>query len=154
MPEASGRTAAMSTFMGFDFGLKRIGVAVGQDVTGTVNGIASIRTSESGAHLEEIEKLVREWRCDILVVGLPLNSQGDETPASRAARAFGETLGKRLTLPVYWVNEFLTSQSAQTRLKESLQPGKRFSRRKQAGRDILAAELILSSHLESRPSQR
>jgi putative Holliday junction resolvase len=139
--------------MGFDFGTRKIGVAVGQSLTGTVTGIASIRTREGGGHLKEIEQLVRQWRCDTLVVGLPLTSEGEPTPSSRAARAFGEDLGKRLGLPVYWVNEFLTSQAAQAQLTESLQSGKRFSRRRQSDRDLVAAELILSSYLESRNSE-
>ncbi len=136
------------TCMAFDFGTRRIGVAVGQSLTGTVSGIASVEVA-GDAHWGRIDDLVREWRPARLVVGLPLNADGEETTASRAARRFGESLGKRFALPVYFVNEYLTSAAAQVQLTETLAPGRKFSRRKRAGRDLLAAELILRSHLES-----
>lgn len=145
--------AAAGTCMAFDLGTRRIGVAVGQSVTGTVSGIATIDVAGE-AHFTRIEALVREWRPDRLVVGLPLAADGAETGASRAARAFGERLGTQLGLPVYFENEFLTSTAAQAQLTETLAPGRKFSRRKRAGRDQLAAELILRSHLESSAPRR
>ncbi len=142
------REPATGTCMAFDHGTRRIGVAVGQALTGTVSGIASIDVA-GDSHFDRIEVLVREWRPARLVVGLPLAADGGETVASRAARAFADRLGERMNLPVYFENEFLTSSAAQAQLVETLGPGKRFSRRKRAGRDLLAAELILRSHLES-----
>lgn len=142
------REPPVGTCMAFDHGTRRIGVAVGQSLTGTVSGIASVDVAGE-SHFERIEALVREWRPARLVVGLPLSADGGETGASRAARDFAEQLGARVGLPVYFENEFLTSTAAQAQLTETLAPGKRFSRRKRAGRDLLAAELILRSHLES-----
>lgn len=149
MPEAPAARC-----LSFDFGTRRIGVAAGNTVTGTVSGIASIAVGAGDNHLTAIEELVREWRADLLVVGLPLDAGGGETATSRAARAFGEALGRRTGLPVYWVNEFLTSAAAQAQLTETIEGKKRFSRRRQAGRDLLAAELILRSYLESLPARR
>lgn len=137
------------TVMSFDYGRSKIGVAVGHGVTGTTTGIAGIRGDSAGGHFSRIGELIREWHPDALVVGLPLDDSGAETSSSRAARAFGKELGRRFGLSVYWVNEFLTSQEAQSRLAETVGQGKRFNRRRQAGRDLLAAELILRSHFES-----
>lgn len=139
------------TVMAFDYGRSKIGVAVGHEVTGTTTGIASIRGDAASGHFDRIGEMIHEWRPDALVVGLPLDESGGETPGSRDARAFGLELGRRFGLPVYWVNEFLTSQEAQSRLVETVGKGKRFNRRRQAGRDMLAAELILRSHFESSP---
>lgn len=141
------------TVMGFDYGARRVGVAVGQSLTGTVSGIATIEGS--GEHrLAQIESLAREWRPAHLVVGLPLAGDGAETASSRAARSFARDLGERLGLPVYFENEYLTSSAAQAQLVETVARGKRFSQRKRAGRDRLAAELILRSHLESTTARR
>ncbi|KAA3624987.1 MAG: Holliday junction resolvase RuvX, partial [Proteobacteria bacterium] len=122
--------------------------------TGTATGISSVRTSDSGDHFTAIADLIREWNPRGLVVGLPLDVEGRETGACRAVRVFGQRLGADFGLPVYWVNEYLTSQDAQARLTETMRPGKRFSRRKQVGRDLLAAELILRSYIESLPPRR
>jgi putative Holliday junction resolvase len=146
--------APTSICMAFDFGTRKIGVAVGQALTGTVTGIASVTTLGRNGPWDRIDELVREWRPERLIVGLPLDNDGRDTTSSKAARAFGDALGKRLQLPVYWQNEYLTSQTAQAQLVETVQRGKRFTKRKQSGRDLLAAELILRSHLESTASRR
>lgn len=148
MPEAS-----VTTLMAFDYGARKIGVAVGQTLTRTATGITSVRSEDRETCFERIGELIGEWRPAALIVGLPLDSEGRETASSRAAREFGDSLGKRFGLPVYWVNEYLTSQAAQAQLTESMQAGKRFSQRRQAGRDLLAAELILRSHLESKTAR-
>lgn len=148
------RDEGATTLMAFDFGRRKIGVAVGQNLTGTTSGIASIRTESGDGHWRHIAELVKDWRPSALVVGLPMDSQGRETQGSRDARVFGKELADRFALPIYWVNEYLTSQAAQAQLTETVGPGKRFSRRKQAARDLLAAELILRSHFESRSPAR
>jgi putative holliday junction resolvase len=135
--------------MAFDFGTRKIGVAVGQALTGTASGIASVQAEPEDIRWQRIDELIREWRPHALVVGLPLDARGAETPGSQAARGFGKDLGEKFGLPIYWVNEYLTSQAAQAQLIETVSPGKRFSKRKQKSRDLLAAELILRSHFES-----
>ncbi|KAA3624012.1 MAG: Holliday junction resolvase RuvX, partial [Proteobacteria bacterium] len=76
MPDTSA-----TMLMAFDFGTRKIGVAVGQDLTGTATGIASVRTSDSGDHFTAIADLIREWNPRGLVVGLPLDVEGRETGA-------------------------------------------------------------------------
>lgn len=133
--------------MGFDFGTKRIGVAAGQALTQTAQGIATINNLGKNGPWSDIEKLIREWRPDVLVVGLPLGKEGSETEMSRAARRFGSTLGKRFQLPVDFIDETLTSRSAETRLSEGTLVGKRVIDKRENLRDLIAAELILETYL-------
>lgn len=140
--------------MAFDFGQRRIGVAVGQHATGTTQGIGRVANGERGVAWRTVGEMVGAWRPAGFVVGLALDEDGGETAASRLARAFGSGLAKRFGLPVYWVNERLTSDAAQHLLKQTVTRGRRFSRRKQENRDLLAAELILRSYLESTTTRR
>ncbi len=135
--------------MAFDYGTRKIGVAVGQAITATAQGVTRIIVGSTGIRWEEFDRIVEQWKPGIFVVGLALDMNGAETHTSKSARNFGKRLHGRFKLPVYWVNEQLTSQAAQAYLKETLAPGKKFSRRKQSNRDLLAAELILRSYFES-----
>ena len=76
------------TFIGFDFGTKRIGVATGQDVTGTAQAIGTVSNSGKEGPWTEIKALIDEWRPDGLVVGIPFTSIDSETELARAARNF------------------------------------------------------------------
>ena len=138
----------MTAIIGFDYGSRKIGVAIGQTVTGTCQGLTQIANRNEDQLIADIQPLIDEWKPAEVVVGLPLNADNEDTPSSLAARKFGQLLARKFALPVYWVNEFLTSQIAQYDLRETVSPGRKFNRRKQASRDLLAAELILRSHLE------
>ena len=142
----------MKTIMGFDYGSRKIGVAIGQTLLGTAQGISSLAVANNTINWSELEKLINIWKPSAFVVGLPLSSSGEETQSSKLARNFGNRIANKFTLPVYWVNEFLTSQSAQSDLKSTLSPGQRFTKRKQKNRDLLAAELILRSYFETNPT--
>ena len=144
----------MSCLLGIDYGTRKIGVAVGQTTTGTAQGLTLIPALSEQHVFAEIRKLVKEWKADAFVVGLPLNAHNEETETSRKARKFCTSLSKQFDLPVYWANEFLTSQAAQYDLRDTVQRGRKFNRRKQSSRDLLAAELILRSYLESTTTQR
>ena len=137
-----------STYIGVDFGHKKIGVAVGQDLTGTTQGLATLSVTSTGSHLDQLIDYARQWQVNGFVIGLPLDGNGAETGLSRQVRGFAKQLRKKSQLPVYWVNEHLTSQSAHQQLRETLAHGKRYNRKKQSRRDQLAAELILRSYLE------
>lgn len=139
----------MKTLLGFDYGQRKIGVAVGQSLTGTAQGITYLVVGKDGIDWAELDKLAKIWKPSAIVVGLPLTSEGEETMSSKAARKFGNRVANHLRLTVYWVDEYLTSQSAQHDLKSTLTQGKRFTKRKQKNRDLLAAELILRSYFES-----
>ena len=131
--------------MGFDFGTKRIGIATGQDLTGTAQGIATVGNSGKNGPWNEIEELIHQWQPDMLVVGLPLDKEGAETNLSTAARQFGTELASRFVRPVYYIDETLTSRVAEHLVAETTPAGKRMIGRQQGLRDQIAAELILNT---------
>ncbi|MEJ2534008.1 MAG: Holliday junction resolvase RuvX [Gammaproteobacteria bacterium] len=134
------------TYLGFDFGLRRIGVASGQTATCTANPLAVIAHGDA-PDWAALERLVREWRPVGLVVGLPLDPEGEETDMSRRARAFARQLEARFGLPVHYNDERLTSRAA-GELFASLRASGR-ARRKDAVRlDAMAAGLILQNWLK------
>ena len=134
------------TAMGFDFGTKRIGIAAGQDLTGTAQGVATVGNSGKNGPWNEITELIHQWQPDMLVVGLPLDKEGSETPLSTAARQFGTELASRFSRPVHYIDETLTSRAAERLVAEATPTGKRMIDRQQGLRDQIAAELILNTY--------
>jgi putative Holliday junction resolvase len=133
--------------LGFDFGSRRIGVAIGQTATYTASALETVRHGKS-PDWPAIDRLVSEWGPTILLVGLPLGADGEETDMSMAARRFGATLHERYTLEVAFADERLTSQAAASRFIELRASGN--LRRKDAGQlDAVAARMILENWLQS-----
>lgn len=133
-----------STFLCFDFGLRRIGVAVGQSLTGSATALEVIA---KGDHWQRIEQLIEQWQPDALVIGIPLTEDGGEQPLTHAARKFGRQLNGRFGLPVQHADERYTSLAADRRFRELRKSGD--VRRKAASRqDAVAAQLILEQWLE------
>ena len=114
---------------------------MGQDLTRTATDLDTLRAKDDKPPWDRIDTHINTWRPSALVVGLPLDAEGRETQMSARTRKFGQRLKDRYNLPVYWVNEYLTSDRAQREL--SAQPGK--TNRK---RDQVAARLILETFFE------
>ena len=137
--------------LGFDFGLRRIGVAVGQTATHTAS---SLETVSHGREPDwtAIARLVKEWKPTTLLVGLPLGPDGEETDMSKAARRFGAALQKRFSLDVAYADERLSSRAAEDRFAELRASGG--LRRKDANQlDAMAAQIILENWLQSQHEQ-
>lgn len=100
------------TVLGFDFGRKRIGVAVGNSLTGTASPLTTLRGERRDARFAAIAALLREWQPDALVVGLPLHPDGAAHDMTEAARRFARQLHGRFGLPVALVDERYTSAVA------------------------------------------
>lgn len=129
--------------LGFDFGKRLIGVAVGNRLSGA-RALTTVNHGETEPDWQRIDALIREWRPACLVVGLPLSLDGHEQAMSRAARAFGAALEARYALPVRFVDERHTSTEAARRFAARRAEGK--ARRKDAAAlDAVAAEIILES---------
>jgi putative Holliday junction resolvase len=105
--------------LAFDFGEKRIGVAVGDLTMRIAHPLATIRAEDNATRFGEIAKLVSEWRPACVVVGLPMHADGTEHEVSRLARRFAQRLEGRFGIPSILVDERLTSRAAATRLKEA-----------------------------------
>jgi putative Holliday junction resolvase len=140
-------TIARGTVLGFDFGFRRIGVAVGQTTTRTASGIETIAHHKT-PDWAGIDRLVKEWKPKFLLVGLPLGKAGEETEMSRAARRFGKALVKRFDLECEYADERLSSMDARDRFKQGRASGN--LRRKDIDRlDAMAAQIILENWLQS-----
>lgn len=145
MPESGGGARPHGTYLGFDFGLSRIGVAAGQTHTHTASALETVHHGDA-PDWPAITRLIKEWRPVGLVVGLPLDAEGNETDMCRAARQFGSELGKRFDRPVFHADERLTSRAAGEAFVAMRAEGQ--SRRKDAARlDALAAKIILENWL-------
>lgn len=130
------------TLLGFDFGTRRIGIAVGQELTHTARALVTLNSRDGGPDWAGISRLIEEWQPDALVVGLPLNLDGSESESSRLARRFGNRLAGRYNLPVFTADERLSSSEAEAILAERGHYDK-------ADIDKLAAQLILQGWLDT-----
>ena len=104
--------------LSFDYGIKRIGVAVGQTITGTASELAPLKAKDGIPNWQEIEKLIKEWQPDILLVGLPLNMDGSESEMSKRARKFANRLHGRFGKPFEMVDERLSSEEVKYDLRD------------------------------------
>jgi putative Holliday junction resolvase len=144
MPDEVARPAG--TIIAFDFGLRRIGVAVGQTVTGSASALAVVPFADR-PDWQAISLIISEWKPAALVVGLPLAEDGGETDMSKGARRFGRQLEGRFAIPVFFEDERLTSFSAEQRFVDSRSRGG--MRRKDAAlKDAIAAQIILENWLQ------
>jgi putative Holliday junction resolvase len=132
--------------LAFDYGSRRIGVAVGQTTTGTASpaGVIPVARTPDWAALE---RCVREWSPTRLLVGLPYNMDGTETLLTGTCRSFGKELSRRFGLPVEFVDERLTSAAAQADLRDARRSGARTRRVTREDIDANAARVILETWL-------
>jgi putative holliday junction resolvase len=110
------------TVLAFDFGLRRIGVAVGQTVTGSANPVGVVANTAEGPDWRRIGQLITDWGAARLIVGMPLNVDGSPSRASANVEAFVSEL-RRFSLPVETVDERYSSAEAQTALRTARQQG-------------------------------
>lgn len=131
------------TILGFDFGLKNIGVAVGQELTNNANPLTVIKAREGIPNWDEIQTLLQQWQPQLLIVGLPLNMDGSEQEMTAAARRFGNRLNGRFQIPVEWQDERLSTYEAldQLGIRDKMQAKQR------SDVDRISAQLILQSWL-------
>jgi len=127
----------------FDFGLRRIGVAVGQTVTNTATPVTVILASDGTPNWDDIKRLLQEWRPKAIVVGIPIDMLDQETEITLAAIRFGLQLKEQTQLPVYGMNERLSSEAAKERIIEH--GGLR--KVPKQGIDAISAQIILEDWL-------
>ena len=127
--------ASPLTLLAFDYGSRRIGVAVGQSLTCTATPLETLVARRSGPDWEGLGRLVDRWEPQAMVVGLPLNMDGSEQHVTRLARRFGRQLEERFEVPVHLVDERLSTREARSRLA--------CAGRSAAAADPVAAQVIL-----------
>jgi putative Holliday junction resolvase len=106
--------------LSFDFGMKHIGVAVGQTLTHTATPLTTLRASDGIPNWTEIDKLLNNWTPTGIVVGIPLNMDDSEQLLTHCARKFAKRLHHHTNLPIYTVDERLSTWEAKNRLKPNL----------------------------------
>ena len=134
--------------LAFDFGARKIGVAVGDTALRVAHPLATIRGEATAPRFAAIGALVDEWRPRTLVVGRPVHADGTEHAMTVRAERFARSLEGRYRLPVIRVDERFTTKVADAALREA---GVRGAARKDA-RDAVAAQLILQSWLDGHAS--
>ena len=132
------------TLIGFDFGERRIGVAVGETSTRIANPLGAIEESANEARFAAIGRIVDEWRPAAFVVGLPRHDDGSEHAVAKLAEKFARRLEARYHLPVAFVDETLTSAIAESELRAT-----RTRAARKSDVDALAAAMILQSYLDA-----
>ena len=136
MPEPAAAAVRERSFLAFDFGTHRVGVASGNTLLRQAQGLKTI-AAEGDARFDAIARLIAEWQPDALVVGVPFHPDGAEHDNTRRARRFARQLHGRFRLPVHEVDERYTTT-------EALAAGARDA-------DAAAAALILEQHLRNLP---
>lgn len=135
----------IKTVLGFDFGSKYIGVAIGYTSPIIAQPLTSLTAKKGEPPWQEIIALFKTWSPDAFIVGIPLNMDGTEQPLTQAARYFLENLKQRFQRPVFAVDERLTTVEARNRLFSS--GGYKALNKKAV--DSVAAQLIVETWLDS-----
>ncbi|HSD60029.1 MAG TPA: Holliday junction resolvase RuvX [Burkholderiales bacterium] len=146
-PEPGTRNPGTGTVLAFDFGEKRIGVAVGDTALGVAHPVTTIHAGSNEQRLAAVAALVAEWQPALLVVGLPLHPDAAEHEMTRAARRFANRLRERFRLETVLVDERYTSTAADQALREAGTG----SGRRQRALDPLAAQYILQAWFDEHP---
>jgi len=133
------------TVLGFDYGTKSIGVAIGQSLTGSANPLLSIKAVDGIPKWEEVGMLIEEWKPDLVVVGLPLNMDGSEQEMTQRAKKFANRINGRFGIKIATQDERLTTADAKARLFEM--GGYKALTKGQV--DAMSAVLIIESYFES-----
>lgn len=136
------------TYLGFDFGLRRIGIAAGQRITASAGPVDTIPARDGEPDWPRLDAIIAEWRPAALVVGVPLLTDGGEQPLARRARRFASVLASRYGLAVHEADERLSSRAAREMIADSRAAGTRRRTRK-GDVDRMAATLILEGWLQA-----
>ena len=124
--------------LAFDFGTHRIGMAFGQELTGTASPLPILPARDGIPDWLKLERIIDEWQPDAFVVGMPLNMDGTEGPITPRARKFGNRLHGRFHRPIHTMDERLSTIEAKEKLAQA-------SNKNRIGLDSMAATLILES---------
>lgn len=141
---AHASTKPIRLVLGFDYGSKQIGVAVGQAITGQARELCVLKAQNGVPDWQKVAALLQEWQPDALVVGLPLNMDGSPSDMSARAEKFSRQLHGRFQLPVHTHDERLTTYAAKG---ERMDQGHFHSSYRDNPVDALAAALLLEGWL-------
>lgn len=133
-----------SVLLGFDYGWCNIGVAVGQTITCSANPLTILKANKGEPDWQDVAELIKTWRADALVVGIPTTLQGQSQRTTEQAKAFADQLAKRFNLPVHRIDERLSSIEA----REQVHRNPHSKRKAYDNIDDYAAVIILETYLK------
>jgi putative Holliday junction resolvase len=133
------------TILAFDFGEKRIGVAVGESMLKVAHPLTTINAEENEVKFAQITNIIQEWRPSLLVVGLPMHMDGEPHLLTQLSKKFAQRLEGRFNLPVMMVDERLSSAEAAQNLRAAGVSGIK----QKAKLDAVAAQTILQSYFDN-----
>lgn len=145
-PHAFMTSARETTVLAFDFGTRRIGVAVGNTLVRVAHPLTTIDDEANSVRFAAIAALIAEWQPGVLVVGIPVHADGAAHAMTHRARRFARQLASRFGLAVVGVDERYTTQAAESQLMQAGEGG----RRGRGHRDEVAAQLILQAYFDER----
>ncbi len=145
---------AARTVLSFDYGLRRIGVAVGNTLTGTAEALATVAADDGLPDWRALDRLVGDWRPAAIVAGVPYNMAGRDSRLTTAALRFADELGQRYGIEVHRVDERLSSREAEDDLRERRRSGAKPKRVRRGDVDREAARLLLLQWLRGLPAPR
>jgi putative Holliday junction resolvase len=130
--------------IGFDYGKQRTGIASGQTITNTATPLTTLNQIEGNPDWDGIKDQIEQWQPDALIIGVPYQLDGTTSTMTKAALHFGDCLKKRFKLPVFEINEALSSYEAEGTLKQS----KKITQQNKHEVDKIAAAVIVQSWLD------
>ena len=132
---------ASQIVMAFDFGTKNIGIAIGQEITGSAQTFYTVKANQGEPEWTQLDKVVFDWNPKLFIVGDPLNFDGSESDIKEKSDKFSYQIQKKYKIPVKLVDERLTTKEARERIKEGVDMSLRSSN------DIhqVSAQIILES---------
>ncbi|MES0327716.1 MAG: Holliday junction resolvase RuvX [Gammaproteobacteria bacterium] len=137
-------SANITTVLGIDYGLRRIGIATGQTITGSASPITTLNQINGSTDWEAIENLIDQWKPQALIVGMPYYLDGKENDMTKVVEAFCLELEQRFAIPIFKINEALSSYEAEAMLKKNTKIGKHNKHEI----DKMAAAIIVQNWLD------
>jgi putative Holliday junction resolvase len=150
---ATHSVSRSGVYLGFDFGMRRIGVAVGEPLTGSARPLTTLQARDGQPDWTAVETLLSQWQPVALVVGIPRHADGTAAEMTAPAERFARRLHGRFGRPVHTIDEQLSSQAAEHMLAAKGQGGRRLAKNKEKI-DQVAAAVILETWLAERPDDR
>lgn len=149
MPETARRSAA-GTVLAFDFGLRRIGVAVGESELGIAHALPALAALTQTGRMTAIERLLQEWRPSLLLIGRPLGDDGAVQEMTRRAERFARQLNGRFGLPVRLVDERYSSVEAESRVRAAYGRRRAVELARGKALDSQAAQILLEQYFNDK----
>ena len=135
---------SINKVIGFDYGKKRTGIASGQTITNTATPLVTLTQIAGNPDWDGIQKQIEQWQPDALIIGVPYQLDGTESDMTKAVLHFRDCLKKRFKLPVYEINEALSSYEAEDVLKKK----SKITQHNKHEVDMIAAAVIVQSWLD------